>query len=133
MDPVTIVSLVTLCISSTTALYKTIEGLQSRKQDVRNLKGEVGNLNVVLQAVSKNIEDTTQEFEVLQVILQHCNQACKDFNETVLNKVRLSNGRFDEFKSWAKIQYLGGDIDNFRKLIGSYKATLTIALADSNL
>jgi Fungal N-terminal domain of STAND proteins len=127
MDPfstaVSILTLVTFCVNSSTSLYRTIDGLKSRKQDVRYLKTEVENLNIVLQALEKNIEETTENFEVLRLILQQCDQACKDFEKEVLESLR----------AWAKLQYLGSDINNFRKLIGSYKATMTIALADSNL
>ncbi|KAK5077838.1 hypothetical protein LTR64_003761 [Lithohypha guttulata] len=133
MDPVTIVSLVALCVTSSASLYKTIDSLKSRKQDVRHLKTEVGDLNIVLQALAKNIEETTENFEVLRLILEHCGQACKDFEEEVLDNVGKSDNRLEGVRAWAKLQLKGGDIDNFRKLIGSYKATLTIALADANL
>jgi Fungal N-terminal domain of STAND proteins len=137
MDPfstaVSILTLVTFCVNSSTSLYRTIDGLKSRKQDVRYLKTEVENLNIVLQALEKNIEETTENFEVLRLILQQCDQACKDFEKEVLESLRDSDGRLQEIKAWAKLQYLGSDINNFRKLIGSYKATMTIALADSNL
>lgn len=133
MDPVTILTLVSLGVTSSASLYKTIDGLKSRKRDVRNLKAEVGDLNIVLQALAKNIEETTENFEVLRLILQQCVQACENFAKEVLDNVKQSESRVEGVKAWAKLQLLGSDIDNFRKLIGSYKATMTIALADSNL
>ena len=137
MDPVSItvsiLTLATFCVQSSTSLYKTIDGFKSRKQDVRNLKTEVGALNIVLQALEKNIEESTENFEVLRIILQHCHQACENFEKSVLEAFRDSGGRLQEVKAWAKLQCLGSDINKFRKLISSYKTTITIALADANL
>jgi Fungal N-terminal domain of STAND proteins len=137
MDPlsitVSILTLATICVQSSASLYGTIDSFKSRKQDVRILKTEVGALNIVLQALEKNIEESSENFEVLRIILQHCHQACKDFEKTVLEEFRDSGSRLQEIKAWAKLQYLGNDINKFRKLIGSYKATMTVALADANL
>lgn len=137
MDPfsitIGILSLATLCVQSSTSLYKTIESFKSHKQDVRYLEVEVGDLNIVLQALEKNIEESTENFEVLRIILQHCNQACKDFENSVLEAFRDSGGRLQEVKVWAKLQCRGSDINKFRKLISSYKSTMVIALADANL
>lgn len=137
MDPfstsVTILTLATLCVQATTSLYKTINGINSRKEDVRSLKTEVEDLNVVLQALEKNLEEGTEHFEILRLILQHCRQACVRFEEAVLVALKDAGGPFQDIKIWTKLQFLGSNISDFRKLIGSYKATLTIALADSNL
>lgn len=133
MDPVSILTLVGFGITSSTSLYKIIDGLKSRKQEIRQLKAEVGDLNIVLQALAKNIEETTENFEVLRLILEQCVQACKSFETEVLNNVGKSGSRVEEVKAWTKLQFLGGEIINFQKLIGSYKATMTIALADANL
>lgn len=133
MDPVTIFSLVTLCISSSASLYKAVDAIKSRKQDVRHLKKEVGDLNIVLQALAKNLEETTENFEILRLILEQCGRACKDFEEKVLDKLGKTESPLKDVKAFARLQLLGGSVNSFRKLIGSYKATLTIALADANL
>ncbi|XP_044717868.1 uncharacterized protein HRG_08510 [Hirsutella rhossiliensis] len=37
------------------------------------------------------------------------------------------------FRGWAKLKYMGDDIDGFRRLLSGYKSTITIALTDANL
>lgn len=133
MDPLSILMLVGFGITSSTSLYKIIDGLNSRKQEIRYLKAEVGDLKIVLQALVKNIEETSENFEILRLILEQCDVACKNFEKEVLSKVGESKSRVGEVKVWTRLQFLGGDIGKFQRLIGSYKATVTIALADANL
>lgn len=133
MEPIAILSLVNLTITSSASLYKTIDNLKSRKQDIRSLKAEVSDLNIVLQALAKNIEETTENFEVLRLILKQCVQACADFEKEVQDSVRKLGRQFEDVGVWARLRFLKSEIDNFRELIGSYKATIIIALASSNL
>lgn len=37
------------------------------------------------------------------------------------------------FRDWARLKYIGVDIDGFRRLLAGYKATINIALTDVNL
>ncbi|KIW93764.1 uncharacterized protein Z519_05079 [Cladophialophora bantiana CBS 173.52] len=133
MDPLSIFTLITVCVQATASLYQTIDDSKSRKQDVQHLKIEIGDLNIVLKALQKNLEESTENFEVLRLILERCGQACKEFETKVLDLLKESGSSVKQIKAWTKLQFLGGDINNFRKLIGSYKATVTIALADYNL
>jgi len=137
MDPLSItasvLTLVQVCIKSSAALYSAIDGFNSSKSDIRNLKAEVGDLNIVLQALERHVQQTTKNFEVLKLILQQCGEACEAFNKAVLAAFGESGNRLQGVKAWVRLQLRGNDIESFRKLIGSYKATMTIALADSNL
>lgn len=137
MDPlsitVSVLALVQFCIKSSASLHKAIDGFNNSKRDVQHLKAEVGNLNIVLQALEKHIQEATDNFEILRLILQQCGQTCADFDKAVLDALGDPGDRLQGMKAWIRLQYRGSDIDNFRKLIGSYKATITIALADLNL
>ncbi|KAH8589567.1 hypothetical protein B0O99DRAFT_581513 [Bisporella sp. PMI_857] len=137
MDPISItVSVLTLahlCVKSSASLHNAIDGFNSSKRDVQHLKADIGDLNIVLQALEKNIQESTENFEVLRLVLQQCAQACDDFRKAVLEALGEPEDRLQGIKAWVKLQYRGSDIESFRKLIGSYKATMTIALADSNL
>ena len=137
MDPISItvsvLSLVHFCVKSSALLHEAIDGFNSSKRDVQQLKADIGDLNIVLQALAKNIQESTENFEMLRLILQQCTRACEDFHKAVLEALGKPENRFQGIKAWARLQYRGNDIDSFRKLIASYKATMTIALADSNL
>jgi len=137
MDPFSItastLTLATACVKSSALLYKAIEGFRSARTDVQNLRSDVGDLNIVLQALEKNIQESTENFEVLKLILQQCADACETFHKAVLVALGQPDDRLQGIKAWVRLQYHGSNIESFRKLIGSYKATMTIALADSNL
>ncbi|XP_044715337.1 uncharacterized protein HRG_10916 [Hirsutella rhossiliensis] len=47
--------------------------------------------------------------------------------------VSQSGGTQTTFRGWAKLKYMGDDIDGFRRLLSGYKSTITIALTDANL
>lgn len=137
MDPVSmtvnVLTLVTFCVKSTATLHKAIDGFKSSKRDVQHLKNDIGDLNIVLQALERNVGESTENFEVLKLVLQQCTQECEDFHKAVLEALGEPDNRLQGVKAWVRLQYHGNDIESFRKLIGSYKATLTIVLADSNL
>lgn len=137
MDPLSItvsaVTLVTVCLKSSALLYKAIEGFNSSRTDVERLKADVGDLNIVLQALEKNMQESSENFDTLKLILQQCVDACDEFRKEVMKALGGSGERLQGVKAWVKLQYHGNDIEGFRKLIASYKATMTIALADSNL
>ncbi|KAL7954775.1 hypothetical protein V8C34DRAFT_317028 [Trichoderma compactum] len=54
--------------------------------------------------------------------------------ETQIKKVSSrSTGTRTSLRDWAKLQYMGEDMDGFRRLLAGYKMTITIALTDANL
>ncbi|PCG99277.1 Hypothetical protein PENO1_050510 [Penicillium occitanis (nom. inval.)] len=60
-------------------------------------------------------------------------QGCEDFKKIILRCSSTSGTDHKSFRGWAKLTYMGDDIDGFRRLLGSYKLTINLALTDANL
>jgi hypothetical protein len=127
-------TLVGFALKSSITLYEAIQSFKSHSQRVRDLADEVLALHQVLQALAgtaANLKDL--DFSSLELPLLRCSDACKDFGQ-LLEKVspRASRNR-TSFRDWAKLKYMGEDIDYFRRLLASYKMTINVALTDVTL
>ncbi|GAM38602.1 hypothetical protein TCE0_033f09454 [Talaromyces pinophilus] len=60
-------------------------------------------------------------------------QGCEDFKKIILRCSSTSGTDHKSFRGWAKLTYMGDDIDGFRRPLGSYKLTINLALTDANL
>jgi hypothetical protein len=66
--------------------------------------------------------------------LRRCGDACRDFG--LLLKKASPRGCRDRtsFRDyWAKVKYMGEDIEYFRRLLASYEMTINVALTDLTL
>lgn len=137
MDPFSVVigtlTLVEICIKSSSLLHKAISGIKTSNQELRHLVAELESLIEVLKALERNIRDNTDTFDSLKIILERCAQACDELNKAVRIAVGDTKQPQEGIKIWIKLKRHGSDIEAFKKLIDSYKATLTIAIADANL
>ncbi|OBT65661.1 hypothetical protein VE03_05525 [Pseudogymnoascus sp. 23342-1-I1] len=73
------------------------------------------------------------DLSALEIPLQRCNNACKEFEQEILKCSSRSGGDRTSFRDWAKLRYMGDDIDGFRRKLSGYQVTICIALADANL
>lgn len=137
MDPFSVivgtVTLVQLCIKSITSLRNAIKAIKTSNQEVKHLLTEVEYLLDVLQAFERNVKENTDTFDSLKFVLEQCTQACNDLNEAISKAAGDPKQPTEGIKVWIRLKCHGSDIEAFKKLIDSYKATLTIALADVNL
>lgn len=116
------------------ALHNTINGYKDLPKPVRDLREELEDLNGVLGVLSDtiNTSDNT-EFTALKIPLQRCGNACREFEESVIEySNRICDGRMS-FRDWTEIRYIGEDIYGFRDMVAGYKSTIKIALAEVNL
>lgn len=129
-----VAALATLAFQSSKALYQTISSFQSHQQTVLDLLEENGALNVVLDSLSKTINSSTRlNLTALEFPLQRCGEACREFGEEIDKLTTLSGGKRAKFLSWAKLRYMGEDVDGFRRLLSGYKDMISVALADATL
>jgi hypothetical protein len=128
-----ITTLVSLTLQSSTALYSTIKSFQSKEKIVRELRDEVQDLNEVLRTLEKSIGDVAVILEALERVLSRCCNACKEFNDLVVDYTKHSTDQRVSIRDWWKLRYLGGDIAGFKNMLAGYKATLTIALVFANM
>lgn len=128
------VALVAFALKSSTLLYDTVQSYRSHPKNVRDLKEELEALTVVLQALSETVgQNKDVNFTALQLPLFRCGNACKEFEEAIAKCSSRSGGSRTSFRDWAKLKYMGEGIDEFRRMLAGYKATINIALADADL
>ena len=129
-----VLALGTFAFKAGTCLYNTIESFQSHSQRVKDLLEENGALNSVLASLNKTTASATDiDLSALEVPLTCCRRACEEFNRQIENIKSAPGWNPANFRGWARLRYMGEDIDGFRRLLAGYKATISIALADATL
>ncbi|KAL7914048.1 hypothetical protein GGI35DRAFT_439280 [Trichoderma velutinum] len=119
---------------SSIALYETINSYQSHQQRVRELAEETGALGEVLGSLVETVKTTTDiDLSSLELPLRQCGKACQNFEQQIKKVSSRSTGTRASLRDWAKLRYMGEDMDGFRRLLSGYKMTITIALTDANL
>lgn len=136
-DPISaasaIITLVTFGIKSSSTLCQTFKEFNSHQKYVRELKAELDALSLVLASLHQAILDNEADFTLLKLPLFRCGSACIEFNMVVKDATKQSHGSLASFRDWAKLKYMGDDIEGFKALLAGYKSTITIALCDANL
>lgn len=137
MDPFSLtvgtVTLVQICIKSTILLRDAIKSIKTANQDVKHLLTEVEYLIEVLQALERNVKKDEDTFDSLKLVLEQCTQACNDLHKAISNAAKDTKQPIEGIRIWIRLKCHGTDIEAFKKLIDSYKATLTVAIADVTL
>jgi Fungal N-terminal domain of STAND proteins len=129
-----LLALATFAFRSSITLYNTIQSFQSHPKRVRDLTEELEALSGVLGPLSETVSATTDvDLSTLDLPLLRCGNACKEFEQELLKCSSRSGGSRTSFRDWAKLTYMGDDIDGFRRLLAGYKLTICIALTDANL
>ncbi|KAH8799707.1 hypothetical protein F5884DRAFT_114522 [Xylogone sp. PMI_703] len=137
-DPIGIASgllaLATFAFQSSTTLYQTIQSYRFHPRNIRDLQEELEALSGVLSSLTETINNTTDvDLSALDLPLRRCGNACKEFQDEILKCSSRSGGNRTSFRDWAKLRYMGDNVDSFRQLLSGYKTTISIALADANL
>lgn len=119
---------------SSVALYQTISSYKSHQQRVRELEEEASALSGVLGSLVETVEATTDiDLSSLEMPLRQCGKACQAFEQQIKKCSSRSTGTRASVRDWARLQYMGEDMDGFRRLLASYKMTIMVALTDANL
>jgi hypothetical protein len=129
-----LLALSTFALQSSITLYETIKSFQSHQQRIHDLLEEIDALGGVLASLTETIDGTSGvDFSTLKTPLLRCGHVCKDFEKEILRCSSRSGGSRTSFRDWAKLRYMGDDIDGFRRLLAGYKLTICVALTDANL
>jgi hypothetical protein len=129
-----LLTLATFAFQSSITLFRTIQSFQSHLTRVRGLLEELEALTGVLRSLTETISSTTDlGLSALELPLRRCGNACKEFELELLKCSARSGGSRTSFRDWAKLRYMGDNIDGFRQLLAGYKSTIIIALTDANL
>lgn len=127
-----VLALTTFAIQSTKTLFDVVESFRNKARTVRELKEELEALEQVLLSLQAIQNDPEIDLSTLKLPLLRCGQACEGFAELVQRCTSGSN-KDKSFRTWMMLTYRGRDIISFRNLIGVYKSTIAIALADANM
>ena len=129
-----LVGLGTAACGGVVSLYKLIQSYRHHPKHVRDLMQGLEELQGVLQSLTKTAQsDIGIDLSALELPLQRCINACQEFEQEILKCSSPSGGDRTSFRDWAKLSYMGGDIDGFRRQLSGYQLTIGVALADANL
>jgi hypothetical protein len=129
-----LLALATFAFQSSITLYNTVQSFQSHSKRVHDLIEELEALSGVLGPLTETVNATTDvDLSALDLPLLRCGNSCKDFEQEIMKCSLRSGGSRTSFRDWAKLRYMGEDIDGFRRLLAGYKLTINIALTDANL
>lgn len=129
-----LLALATFAFHSSITLHGTIHSFQSHPKRVRDLTDELEALSGVLGPLRETLQSSPDiDLSSLDVPLLRCGNACNEFQDELLKCSSRSDNSRVSFRDWAKLRYMGDDIDSFRRLLAGYKLTITIALTDATL
>lgn len=129
-----LIGLATFAFQCSVSLYETVNSFRSHPKRVRDLLCELEALSAVLAPLVDLVKSTSDvDLSVLDLPLLRCGNACKEFQQEVLRCASRSNNNKTSFRDWARLTYMGDNIDDFRNLLSGYKATINIALTDATL
>jgi hypothetical protein len=129
-----ILALASFAFRCSVSLYETVDSFRSHPKRVRDLLGELEALSAVLAPLVDLVQSTSEvDLSVLDLPLLRCGNACKEFQQELLRCASRSDSNRTSFRGWARLTYMGDNIDDFRDLLAGYKATINIALTDATL
>lgn len=129
-----LVALATFAFQASVALYTTVNSYNSHQQRVRDLAEEASALSGVLGSLTETISASADlDLSALEIPLRRYSKACEEFEQEIKKCSLRSGGSRASFRDWARLKYIGEDIDGFRRVLSGYKLTITIALSDANL
>jgi cell shape-determining protein MreC len=128
-DPLSIASgvlaLSIFAFKSSVSLYEFVQSFQDKGKKIRELRRELEALRNTLNSLQQLATEDEVRFEALCLPLLRCGQTCKEFEEVIANSTKHSTDSKKSFRDWAKLQYLGGNIEEFKDLLAGYKATIS--------
>ena len=129
-----LLALASFAFKSSVTLYQTVESFKSHQQRVRDLVDELNALGGVLNSLTETVNSISDvDFSALKIPLLRCGNACLEFKGEILKFSSRSRGERTSFRDWAKLKYMGEDLDGFRRLLAGYKMTINVALTDATL
>lgn len=137
-DPISLASgVLTLAVfahKSCLTLYTTIQSFKTHPKRVRDLTEELQALIGVLESLSDTMRfHTDVDIPALDLPLRRCSSACDEFLAELQKCCSRSGGDRQSFRDWAKLRYMGDDMNDFKDSLAAYKSTINIALQDVQL
>ncbi|KAL5001877.1 hypothetical protein BDV10DRAFT_158922 [Aspergillus recurvatus] len=129
-----LLTLSTFALDASIKLYNTVKSFHSHPKHVRDLLDELQALTEVLGPLTDTVNARTDvDLSALDFPLLRCGTACNDFEKEIRKCFSRSDNGKATLRGWARLRYMGDDINGFRELLSGYKLTISIALADAHL
>lgn len=126
--------LIVLAGKTSFSLYKLIKSYPKHTKAIRELTQVLEALHSVLDTLAETIKSATDvDLSALKFPLERCTEACTEFEKEIQKFSSRSSGDRTSFRDWAKLQYMGDDVNGFRQLLEGYKTTIGLALTLANL
>ncbi|KAL3457296.1 hypothetical protein BJX64DRAFT_269168, partial [Aspergillus heterothallicus] len=121
-------------LNASMALHGTAGRYQLPPKTARDLLSDIQDLLEALLSLSQIISAVAEvDFAILKLPLLQCGIACNHFEQEIKKCVPYPGNKDAAHRGWAKLKYIGGDINHFKDLLSGYKSTFHAALADANL
>lgn len=129
-----LLTLVDFTFKSSVALYQTVHNIRHHPDTVQDLQQELEALQGALRSLTETVGATTEaDFSALKLPLKRCGTACHEFEQKLFSCVSRSGSALENFRGWARLRYLGDDVDSFRRMLAGYKSIILIAITDVTL
>lgn len=129
-----LLAIVIFAHQSCLTLFSTIQSFKTHPKRVRDLVQQLRALISVLELLIDTVNSNTDtNLSVLNLPLQRCGNACNEFLQELLRCYSRSGGDKQSFRDWARLMYMGDNIDDFMGSLAAYQSTITIALMDVEL
>ncbi len=129
-----VLTLAAFAFKSSVALYQTVKNIHHHPDTVRDLQQELEALQAALRSLTETVGATSEaDFSALNLPLKRCGTACHEFEQKLLSSVSRSGSALENFRGWARLRYLGDDVDSFRRMLAGYKSIILIAITDMTL
>jgi hypothetical protein len=116
------------------SLYETVNSLRPHPKHVRDLLQDIEALSAALGLLTDFIMETADiNLTALDLPLLRCGSVCKEFQQAILHYSSRPDNSQPGVLDWARLEYMGDDMDEFRILLVGYKTMFNIALADTNM
>ena len=106
-DPIGIASgilaLAVFAFQSSMWLYQLVQSFQSHQRVVRELGGELEELNGILRSLQETAASMDVDLTTLKLPLLRCGKACKDFEVIITKCTAHSSESRTSFRDWLKL------------------------------
>ena len=110
-------AVITAAGKSTKSLYETAKRLKDRDKTLRRLQDEVGDVASILDSLKQVIHADESMLVLLQGPIKRCSQVCHEFEQSM---VAFSGKSKTGVRDWTKIEFMGGDINEFIDAVTVY-------------
>lgn len=125
-------SLGVLALRSAKVLFEYISRYRDYPHAVQHLRTEVHGIMLVLQQIEKMRLDDSVLAE-LEPILNGCHVTCSGLQQVIMRCTARNGGTKPSFQDWAKMEFLGGTINDLQETLKGYKGTITIIIASISM